>query len=135
MRLWSPSQEDGDSTRRHNAISVAWSERTAVPLDLALTLEDRGGSGFKGESRSDPDRSARAAFLRAAEIGRAQAGDYLLIENPARLSREDEVPVTHLLTSILTKGIKVVQLSPQEMELTDQSDGWAILRAVMEHSC
>jgi DNA invertase Pin-like site-specific DNA recombinase len=133
-RFSSPSQEDGDSIRRQNALSVAWSERTGVPLDLALTLEDRGVSGFKGVSRSDPDQYALAAFLKAVEIGRAQPEDYLLIENLDRLSREEEVPATHLLTSILMTGVKVVQLSPYEMELTNKSDGWTIMRAVMELS-
>jgi DNA invertase Pin-like site-specific DNA recombinase len=133
-RFSNPSQETGDSVRRQNALSFAWSEKNGVPLDTNLTLEDRGVSGFKGVSRSDPDRYALAAFLKAIEIGRVQAGDYLLIENLDRLSRESEVPATHLLTSILMKGIKVVQLSPYEMELTDKSDGWTVMRAVMELS-
>jgi hypothetical protein len=80
-RFSSPSQEDGDSIRRQNALSAAWPERTGIPLDPTLTLEDRGVSGFKGVSRSDPDRYALAAFLKAVEIGRAQPGDCLLIEN------------------------------------------------------
>jgi DNA invertase Pin-like site-specific DNA recombinase len=133
-RFSSPSQQDGDSIRRQNALSVAWSERHNVSLDLTLTLEDRGVSGFHGVSRSDPDQYALAAFLKAVEIGRAQPGDYLLIENLDRLSREEEVPATHLLTSILMTGVKVVQLSPYEMELTNKSDGWTIMRAVMELS-
>jgi len=122
-RFSSPSQEDGDSIRRQNALSVAWSERTTIPLDLALTLEDRGVSGFRGVSRSDADKYALAAFLKAIEVGRAQPGDFLLIENLDRLSREEEVPATHLLTSILMTGVKVVQLSPYEMELTEPEHG------------
>jgi DNA invertase Pin-like site-specific DNA recombinase len=133
-RFSSPSQADGDSIRRQNALSVAWSDKTSVPLDLTLTLEDRGVSGFKGITRSDPERYALAAFLKAIEIGRVQPGDYLLIENLDRLSREHEVPATHLLTSILMTGVKVVQLSPYELELTDKSDGFTIMRAVMELS-
>jgi DNA invertase Pin-like site-specific DNA recombinase len=133
-RFSNPSQESGDSIRRHNALSVAWSERTGVPLDLTLTLEDRGVSGLRGVSRSDPDRYALAAFLRGIETGRVQPGDFLLIENLDRLSREEEVPATHLLTSILMASVKVVQLSPYEMELTEKSDGWTIMRAVMELS-
>jgi len=133
-RFSDPTQELGDSIRRQNALSVAWSERTGIPLDLTLTLEDRGVSGFKGITRSDPEQYALAAFLRAIEIGRAQTGDYLMIDTLDRLSSEEEVPATHLLTSILMKGIRVVQLSPYELELTDKSDGWTIMRAVMELS-
>src|SRR4051812_49005202 len=106
-RFSSPSQEDGDSIRRQNALSVAWSERTGVALDLTLTLEDRGVSGLRGVSRSDPDKYGLAAFLKGIETGRVQPGDYLLIENLDRLSREEEVPATHLLTSILMAGVKV----------------------------
>jgi DNA invertase Pin-like site-specific DNA recombinase len=133
-RFSQPSQEDGDSIRRQNAVSFAWSERTGVAIDTTLTLEDRGVSGLRGVSRSDPDRYALAAFLRGIETGRVQRGDYLLVENFDRLTREQEVPATHLLTSILMTGVKVVQLVPSELELTDKSDAFAIMRAVLEMS-
>src|SRR5262249_2220593 len=61
-------------------------------------------------------------------------GSTLLIENLDRLSREDEVPACHLLTGILMAGVRVVQLSPYEMVLTEKSNGWELMRAVMELS-
>src|SRR5262249_39104224 len=73
-------------------------------------------------------------FLKRVEAGDVQRGSYLLIENLDRLSREDEVPACHLLTSILLAGVQVVQLSPYEMLLTEKSNGWELMRAVMELS-
>jgi hypothetical protein len=63
-----------------------------------------------------------------------QLSDYLLIENLDRLTREEEVPACHLLTGILIAGVRVVQLSPYEMLLTEKSNGWELMRAVMELS-
>src|SRR5262249_19581014 len=110
----------------------AWSERTKIPIDL--TLHDDGVSGFRGKHRSDPERYDLARFLKLVQSGRVQPGDYLLLENLDRLSREEEVPATHLLTSILMAGVKVVQLAPYEMELTAKSDVFTIFRAVLELS-
>jgi hypothetical protein len=39
-----------------------------------------------------------------------------------------------MLTGILMAGVRVVQLSPYEMVLTDKSNGWELMRAVMELS-
>ena len=49
-------------------------------------------------------------------------GSYLVVENLDRLSREDEVPATHLLTSILMQGVEVVQLLLAELILTGKSE-------------
>ncbi len=127
-------QESGDSINRQTNLAQEWSRRTGISIDQAIVLEDHGVSGLHGISRSDPDRYALARFLQLCDAGRIQPGDYLLIENLDRLSREEEVPATHLLTSILMRGIKVVQLAPYEMELTAQSDAFTIMRAVMELS-
>lgn len=70
-RFSQPSQETGDSIRRQNALSFSWSERSGIPLDTTLTLEDKGVSGLRGVSRTDPDRYALVqrqtrSFLTAA---------------------------------------------------------------------
>jgi hypothetical protein len=93
-----------------------------------------GRSAYTGAHRQNPDRHALAAFLKLVEAGRVPHGSYLLIENLDRLSREDEVPACHLLTGILMAGVRVVQLSPYEMLLTEKSNGWELMRAVMELS-
>lgn len=130
LRFSGVRQELGDSRRRQRGLSDAWSERTGVPIDLSLA--DEGVSGLKGLNHSDPERYALAQFLELIEQGRVLPGDYLLLENFDRLSREEEVPATHLLTSILMAGVRVVQLAPHELEMTAKSDMFAIFRAVME---
>jgi hypothetical protein len=130
-RFSDPSQAEGDSTRRQESLSDAWSERTGIPIDA--TLKDEGVSGMDPKRRTD-ERYGLACFLKVVQAGRVQPGDYLLLENLDRLSREEEVPATHLLTSILIAGIKVVQLAPYELELTAKSDVFTIFRAVLELS-
>jgi DNA invertase Pin-like site-specific DNA recombinase len=134
IRFSHPSQAEGDSLRRQTEAAAAWCERNGVALDTSLTLHDKGVSGYTGKHRENPDRHALALFLRAVEKERVARGSYLLIENLDRLSREDEVPATNLLTNILMAGVNVVQLAPYEMLLTEKSNGWELMRAVMELS-
>ncbi len=133
IRFSHPDQAKGDSVRRQEALRDAWLERNGAALDTSLK-PDQGVSGYTGKHRENPDRHALAAFLKLVEAGRVARGSYLLIENLDRLSREDEVPACHLLTGILLAGVKVVQLSPYEMVLTEKSNGWELMRAVMELS-
>jgi DNA invertase Pin-like site-specific DNA recombinase len=133
VRFSDPVQLKGDSLRRQTEAAAGWCERNGVQLDTSLTLRDLGVSAFRGAHRRD-DKHGLAQFLKAVNQGKVAAGSYLLIENLDRLSREEEVPACHLLTSILMAGIKVVQLSPYEMLLTDKSNGWELMRAVMELS-
>src|SRR5262245_26134455 len=129
-----PEQGKGDSRRRQTALAEDWCERNDVPLDQSLWLFDPAVSAFTGKHRENPDRHALAAFLKLVERDRVHPGDFLLIENLDRLSREEEVPACHLLTGILMAGVKVVQLSPYEMLLTEKSNGWELMRGVMELS-
>jgi DNA invertase Pin-like site-specific DNA recombinase len=134
LRFSNPEQAKGDSVRRQTELRDGWLARNKVPLDESLTLRDKGVSAFNGLHREDPDKHALALFLKLVESGRVRRGDYLLIENLDRLSRENEVPACHLLTGILMAGVNVVQLSPYEMLLTEKSNGWELMRAVMELS-
>jgi DNA invertase Pin-like site-specific DNA recombinase len=134
LRFSGQRQEDGDTKRRQRSLSDAWSQRTGIPIDLRLA--DEAVSGLKDQERrlTRDDLFDLARYLKLIEAGRVQAGDYLLLENFDRLSRDKEVRATHLLTSILVAGVKVVQLAPFELELTEDSDAFAIFRAVMELS-
>ena len=125
-------QELGDSKRRQKSLADAWATRTGIPIDLRLS--DEGVSGRLVARREDADSYDLARFLKCIESGRVQPGDYLLLENFDRLSREQEVPAASLLLNILNAGVKVVQLAPYELELTAKSDMFSIFRAVMELS-
>jgi DNA invertase Pin-like site-specific DNA recombinase len=132
IRFSDPQQQKGDSLRRQVDATATWCERNGVALDTSLTLRDLGKSAFRGAHRSD--KAALGLFLKAINQGKVPKGSYLVLENLDRLSREEEVPACHLLTSILMAGVKVVQLFPSEMLLTEQSNGWELMRAVMELS-
>jgi DNA invertase Pin-like site-specific DNA recombinase len=134
IRFSHPDQAKGDSLRRQTVASVEWCERNNALLDTSLTLHDLGKSAYTGEHRKNPDRHALAAFLQLVERGKVPKDSYLLVENLDRLSREEEVPACHLLTGILIEGVRVVQLMPSELILTDKSGGFDIMRAVMELS-
>jgi DNA invertase Pin-like site-specific DNA recombinase len=134
IRFSHPEQAAGDSLRRQAEAAAEWCQRNGVYLDTSLTLHDLGKSAYTGAHRQNPDRHALAAFLKLVEQGKVARGSHLVLENLDRLSREEEVPACHLLTSILMAGIRVVQLKPAELVLTDKSPGWDIMRAVMELS-
>jgi DNA invertase Pin-like site-specific DNA recombinase len=134
IRFSHPDQAKGDSLRRQSELRDDWLTRNKVILDTSLTLEDKGVSGFTGSHRQNPDRHSLAMFLKLVEQGKVKRGSYLIIENLDRLSREEEVPACNLLTGILMAGVKVVQLCPSELVLTEKSGGFDIMRAVMELS-
>jgi DNA invertase Pin-like site-specific DNA recombinase len=134
IRFSFPEQAKGDSVRRQMEAAAQWCDRNGIHLDTLTTLHDLGRSAYTGAHRRNPDRNALAAFLQLIERGKVRRGSHLIIENLDRLSREEEVPACHLLTSILMAGVKVVQLSPAELVLTEKSSGWDIMRAVMELS-
>jgi DNA invertase Pin-like site-specific DNA recombinase len=132
VRFSTPEQRHGDSLRRQTEAAAAWCERNHVKLDTSTTLHDLGRSAFKGKHRDD--KAALGGFLKLVEAGKVPRGSFLVIENLDRLSREEVVPATHLLTGILVAGVRVVQLSPTELVLTDKSDPFDVMRAVMELS-
>jgi DNA invertase Pin-like site-specific DNA recombinase len=134
IRFSHPEQSKGDSLRRQTEAAVEWCQRNGACLDTSTTLHDLGKSAYTGAHRSNPDRHALAAFLKLVESGKVPHGSYLVLENLDRLSREEEVPACHLLTGILMAGVRVVQLKPSELILTEKSNGFDIMRAVMELS-
>lgn len=134
IRFSDPSQAAGDSLRRQTEAAAAWCERNGVCLDTSLTLRDLGVSAFRGKHRESPDRTALAAFLDLVNRGRIAKGAFLLIENMDRLSREKPVVGVNLLTSLLLAGVRVVQLAPNELELTEDSDLFALLQGQLSQA-
>jgi DNA invertase Pin-like site-specific DNA recombinase len=99
-----------------------------VTLDATVKLADEGVSAFKGDNR----RHALGQFADLARRGRVPAGSFLLIENMDRLSREKPVRAVNLLTEILLAGVRVVQLQPAELELTEDSNLFDLFKGQME---
>jgi DNA invertase Pin-like site-specific DNA recombinase len=150
VRFSHPSQAAGDSLRRQTEATEDWCRRNGVSLDTSLTLHDLGKSAFAKPRRSkaddgmarvpeladlvNPDRQALTGFLEMIRRCRIPRGAYLVIENLDRLSRDDVVPATHLLTGILLAGVRVVQMKPVEKVLTEKADGYEVMLMVMELS-
>jgi hypothetical protein len=153
IRFSHPDQAKGDSVRRQTEKTEAWCQRNNAKLDTSVDINDLGVSAFKkgrGRARAkveekwaalpelaatvNPDRRGLMAFLEMIRLRKVPRGSYLILENLDRLSREDCVPAMHLLLSILSAGVRVVQLSPVEQVLTHKSDAFEIMRAVMELS-
>src|SRR5262249_36337973 len=127
----SPAQTDGDSIRRQTALARGWCDRNGATLDTRATYEDRGTSGFRGKHR---ESGMLRRFLDDVESGHIPRGSTLLIENLDRLSREKPVVGVNVLTGILLAGVRIVQLSPDEIELTEDSDLFALFRGQMSQA-
>jgi DNA invertase Pin-like site-specific DNA recombinase len=134
LRYSTPEQSTGDSVRRQTESSFAWCKRNGVTLDD--TLKDEGVSAFKGRHRAADraDTHKLAGFLRAVEGGKVKPGSFLILESLDRLTREDIVAAMNLFTSLLMKGIKIVQLQPSECVYSDRADMTAVVLALVELS-
>jgi len=130
-RYSSPQQSDGDSIRRQTALARAWCDRNGATLDISATYEDCGTSGFRGKHR---ESGMLRRFLDDVESGHIPRGSVLLIENMDRLSRERPVVGVNVLTGILLAGVRVVQLAPDEIELTEDSDLFSLFRGQMSQA-
>ena len=117
IRFSHPSQADGDSLRRQTEAATVWSRRNHATLDMTTTLLDLGKSAFVKARRDpfeedpmaafidqddlvNPDRRALAGFQALIKRRRVPRGAFLIIENLDRLSRDDVVPATHLLSRV-----------------------------------
>jgi DNA invertase Pin-like site-specific DNA recombinase len=134
VRFSSPKQREGDSLRRQTQAAAEWCARNKVPLDTSLTLHDKGCSAFRGMHRDNPDKHALALFLKLVERGRVRPGDYLLVENLDRLSREHIQPAMLLVLNLLQAGVRIVQLKPSEMVFDDRSDALPVMMMMVELS-
>lgn len=94
-------------------------------------MTDAGKSGY---DRDDFDKYALAGFLDKIKSGYVRPGDYLLIENLDRLSRENEVEAFGLFLDILRQDIRIVQLSPYVNEFTRQATMPQLMHAIVELS-
>jgi DNA invertase Pin-like site-specific DNA recombinase len=133
LRFSSAPQEWGDSTRRQVAASEAWSTKAGIPLS-SLTFADKGVSALRGKHRSVEYALGRFLELAKKGDGPVQRGDYLVIENLDRLSREEERTALRLWLDILDAGINIVQLSPETVFRHERSDITDIIRAIIELS-
>lgn len=100
LRFSSPRQEWGDSERRQENLAKDYCDKHSLILS-EKSFADRGISAWKGANR----RGALGELLSLLK-----PGDYLLIEDNDRLSREDPLTAMNLLHSIVFKGVTVITL-------------------------
>jgi DNA invertase Pin-like site-specific DNA recombinase len=99
---WSTKAQDlGDSERRQLGLAEAFCKANGLRL-AEKTYADRGVSAFKGKNR-DGELGQLLAILRP--------GNYLLVEDMDRLSRQDWLSAINFLNEIVVKGVIVVTLA------------------------
>lgn len=125
-RISSRAQLKGDGLRRQLAAALEWSANNP-DVDFDPTFRDEGVSAFKGDHR---DTGKLGVLLGMIDAGTIRAGDYILVDEFSRLTRETEVEALHLLTSIVRRNVKVVTLVDGET-YHGQSGPLDMMRAIM----
>jgi DNA invertase Pin-like site-specific DNA recombinase len=100
IRFSTPEQQFGDSERRQ----VEKAKEYCIKNGLTLadnTFADRGVSAWRGKNQT----GALGELLNILKHG-----DYLLVEDQDRLSRQNPLDAANLLFSIVNKGVSIVTL-------------------------
>lgn len=105
-RISSRAQLKGDGLRRQLAAALEWAENHP-DVEFDPSFVDRGLSAAVGHHR---ETGKLGVLLGMIDAGTIRAGDYLLVDEFSRLTREIETEALHLLTSIVRKGVNVVTL-------------------------
>lgn len=101
-RWSSDAQADGDSERRQVQQAENWCAKRG--LSLTGRGKDDGVSAWHGKNRTDGSGLSRLLKL-------VQPGDYLLIEDLDRLSRQNWLTALNFVAEIVAKGVTVVTLN------------------------
>jgi hypothetical protein len=107
MRLSSLRHKDGDSLRRQTEPRDRWLSRHPGIL-LSETFADIGVSGFRGKHRMKGALSRYLEHIRAGEVIR---GDFFLVEDMDRITREPVSDALKLVISILEAGVTICVLN------------------------
>ncbi|NVN90448.1 MAG: recombinase family protein [Desulfuromonadales bacterium] len=108
IRFSTPEQSKGDSHRRQQQKAKEYALQHNILLDENLTFRDLGRSAFRG---GHAEVGKLGEFILAIDEGLVKPGDYLLIENLDRLSRQAITDAFDLLRAICNRGVNVVTFS------------------------
>ena len=111
VRMSTAEQLQGDSLRRQLEGTREFAAKLGLEVDGHL--HDLGKSAFRG-GNVDGDASL-ARFLDLLETGRIEPGSYLVVESLDRLSRQNVEVSFDLLRRIISKGVSVATLRPEQM--------------------
>lgn len=107
IRFSSKRQEQGDSLRRQTSLGEKWAEKEQVKFS-SLVLRDLGVSAFRGKNKHV---GALAEFLRLAREGNeVLPGDFLVIEQVDRLSRQTAYQALPVVSELVDLGVRIVDL-------------------------
>ncbi len=109
IRMSTLEQLKGHSAARQYEAAEKYAEENG--LVMQDIIEDIGVSAFKGNNARNGEL---AVFLKAVKSGKIDQGSYLIVESLDRLSRDDILPATTLLTDIIGSGIIVVTLLDEQ---------------------
>jgi len=131
LRFSTGRQRFGDSESRQIERFDEWCKRNDVYPDTSLNLLDLGVTGF---GRRNIEVGRLGAFLEAIKSGRVKPGDYLVLENLDRLTRDDIEEAVALFLRIITAGVNIVTTHPQEVIYRKGMPQMQLMFAVMELS-
>ena len=94
----------GDSERRQVEAGQRWAKKMGITQRVIV---DRGLSAFSGEHLV---KGQIAAFLRDVDAGAYGKGTTLIVESLDRLSRAVVMEAVHMITGLIIKGLRVVEL-------------------------
>jgi DNA invertase Pin-like site-specific DNA recombinase len=111
IRFSSPKQAKGTSEERQRA-TADWCQRNGYQLDDRLKLRDLGTSGYRGKHAHE---GALSVFLQAVEQSKVPRGAALVVEAMDRLSREEVTLACQRFLSLISDGITIVTLTPEQV--------------------
>jgi DNA invertase Pin-like site-specific DNA recombinase len=130
-RFSSKKQEAGDTTRRQDEGGDTFIRRMKWTHGT-LNLRDEGVSGYTGENRKTGDLGR---FLEAIKNKIVKPGEFLVIENWDRFSREEMVEAFPTFCSIIKAGVGVATWEDHELytleSLSENEHQYHIIQGAM----
>lgn len=111
-RFSTPEQMLGHSQQRQDDDIRRFAKEHSLNIDEKFTFKDVGISGHRGEHRK---RGALGDFLKAVDKGLVRPGEWLLIEDFDRLSREEPLEALELFRKIVRAGITIATVSDRQV--------------------
>lgn len=126
IRFSSKAQAEGDSLRRQLQRTEEWCHAKKVKLSKK-NFEDLGISAFKEKTRPSLDD-----LFTAIQNGSIVEGDYIILENLDRLSRQGIHHTQTILGQILASGVKVIDLTNGfELDKESMNDLVSVIRVAL----
>ncbi|WP_429071212.1 recombinase family protein [Aeromonas veronii] len=126
IRFSTAAQQEGDSVNRQIAASRDWCKQRGIELS-DKTYEDLGVSAYRDKKRID-----LTEMLEAVELGTIKAGDYIILENLDRLSRQGIDKTQEIIKSILKREVKIVALQDGlELDGSSVNDLVSVIRIAL----